>query len=92
MAGRHERKNGHGSQPESDSRNGDCPLEEESEKDKQPADQLEPRLCRACGGHFVLIAETPRPKVAQLMQMPPSMEPLADSPELQYHLPLSAGL
>ena len=82
----------HGSQPESDSCQGDGDREEESEKEEQPADQLEPRLCRACGGRFVLIAQTPRPTVAQLLQMPPSMEPLADSSEVQYHLPLSAFL
>ena len=51
------------------------------------------RVCAArAAASFVLIAETPRPTVAQLLQMPPSMEPVADSPEVQYHLPLSAGL
>ena len=83
LLGIHERKTVQGSQPQSDSCQGDCDLEEDSEQEQQPADQLEPRLCRACGGRFVLIAQTPRPTVAQLMQMPPSMEPLADSPEVQ---------
>ena len=81
LLGIHERKAAQGSLPESDdSANGDTDLEEDSEKEEPPADQLEPRLCRTCGGHFVLIAETPRPTVAQLMQMPPSMEPRGGQP------------
>ena len=43
-------------------------------------------------GELVLVAEAPRPTVAELMQMPPSMEPLADSGPLQLYLPLSAFL
>ena len=93
LLGVHERKAVEGSLPErNESYRGDSDIEEESEKEEHPADQLEPRLCRACGGRFRLIAETPRPTVAQLLQMPPSMEPLADSFEVEYHLPLSAGL
>lgn len=80
------------SPPESDSWKGDTDLEEESKKEEPESDELEPRLCRACGGHLVLIAEKPRPTVAQLMQMPPSMEPVAHNEEVQLHLPLSAFL
>ena len=58
----------------------------EEERERQDADQPTPRHCRYCGvGRFVLIAETPRPTVAQLMQMPPSMEPPAESRYVQWH-------
>ena len=40
----------------------------------------------------MLVAEVPRPTVAELMRMPPTMEPLADSGPLQLYLPLSAFL
>jgi hypothetical protein len=50
-----------------------------------------PRRC--CNrGELVLVAEVPRPTVAQLMRMHPSMERFADSPRLQLFLPLSAYL
>ena len=70
---------------ESDERN-----DSEEERERQDADQPTPRRCRYCGvGRFVLIAQTPRPTVAQLMQMPPSMEPPAESRHVRWHLPLS---
>ena len=70
---------------------GDERNDSEEERERQDADQPTPRHCRYCGvGRFVLIAETPRPTVAQLMQMPPSMEPPAESRRVQWHLPLSA--
>jgi hypothetical protein len=43
-------------------------------------------------GELVLVAEVPRPTVAELMRMHPSMEPVADSGLLQLYLPLSAFL
>ena len=61
--------------------------EEEREKNVNVKTRINrPRArFRHCGvGHFVLIAETPRPTVPQLMQMPPSMEPRAES----RHVPL----
>ena len=36
--------------------------------------------------------QTPRPTVAQLMRMPPSMEMPVESGPVQLHLPLSAFL
>ena len=59
----------------------------------ETAAQEAPRRCRQCNrGELVLVAEAPRPTVAELMRMPPSMEPLADSGPLQLYLPLSAFL
>ena len=66
--------------------------EEESKDEAQEADQPAPRRCRQCGGQFVLVAQTPRPTVAQLMQMPPTMEPTAHDGSVQLHLPLCAFL
>ena len=49
------------------------------------------RPCRYCGlGRMVLIAETPRPSVAQLLQLPPSLELPAERGPVQQYLPLSA--
>ena len=39
-----------------------------------------------------LTYQTPRPTVADLMRMPPSMEMLVEIGPLQLHLPLSAFL
>ena len=50
-----------------------------------------PRPCRYCGiGMMHLIAETPRPTVADIMRMPTSMEIRADEGPVQMHLPLTA--
>ena len=76
--------------PEMDDWQGDA--DEESREEAQEADQPAPRRCRQCGGQFVLIAQTPRPTVAQLMQMPPTMERTAHGDSVQLHLPLSACL
>ena len=66
---------------------------EAQEDADETAAQEAPRRCRQCKqGELVLVAEVPRPTVAELMQMPPSMEPLADSGPLQLYLPLSAFL
>jgi hypothetical protein len=43
-------------------------------------------------GQLALVAEVPRPTAPQLMRMPPTMEPFADSRRLQLYLPLSAYL
>jgi len=53
------------------------------------------RLAAAAGAtahELVPVAEVPRPTVAQLMRMHPSMERFADSPRLQFFLPLSGFL
>ncbi len=55
-------------------------------------EQGTPRKCRACGGNMELTYQTPRPTVAQLMQMPPRMEMPVESGPVQLHLPLSAFL
>ena len=41
---------------------------------------------------MLLIHQTPRPTVAQLMQMPPSMEKVEETGQVQLPLPLSAFL
>ena len=66
----------------------------EAEEDAEDtACEEAPRRCRRCNqGELVLVAEVPRPTVAELMRMHPSMEPLADSGRVQLHLPLSAFL
>ena len=56
------------------------------------AEQGTPRQCRGCGGKMVETYQTPRPTVAQLMRMPPSMEMPVESGPVQLHLPLSAFL
>ncbi|MHB8974981.1 MAG: transposase [Pirellulaceae bacterium] len=56
------------------------------------AEQGTPRQCRGCGGQMVETYQTPRPTVAQLMHMPPSMEMPVESGPVQLHLPLSAFL
>ena len=57
------------------------------------ADQPKPRRCRSCGiGTFVLVGETPRPTVAELLRMPPTMEPAAESTEVEEDPALSACL
>ena len=71
-----------------------------SEPDKDPSDEPErheeggsdtSRPCRYCGvGRMVLIAETPRPSVAEIMRMPTSLEMRAEERPVQWHLPLSA--
>jgi hypothetical protein len=67
-------------------------LEAKEDADQTPAEEA-PRRCRRCNrGELVLVAEVPRPTVAQLMRMPPTMEPFADSARLQFYLPLSAFL
>lgn len=78
--------------PEVDTWSGDSDVLEETQEEVQEADQPAPRCCRHCGGQFVLVAKTPRPTVAELMQMPPSMEPEANRGGVQRHLPLSAFL
>jgi hypothetical protein len=66
---------------------------EAKENADQTAAEDAPRRCRQCKeGQLVLVAEVPRPTVAELMQMHPSMEPLALSGPLQLCLPLSAFL
>jgi len=55
-------------------------------------EQGTPRKCRACGGTMELTYQTPRPTVAELMRMPPSMEMLVETGPLQLHLPISAFL
>ena len=68
-------------------------VDEEESKDKaQDPDQPSPRRCRQCGGQFLLVAQTPRPTVAELMQMPPTMEPTAHDDDVQLHPPLCACL
>ncbi len=72
--------------------------EEKSEEplDLEPlrleAEQGTPRKCRDCGGKMVETYQTPRPTVAELMRMPPSMEVVVETGPLQLHLPLSAFL
>jgi hypothetical protein len=68
--------------------------ESEAKEDAdQTAAEEAPRRCRRCNrGELVLVGEVPRPTVAQLMSMPPTMEPFADTPRLQLFLPLSAYL
>ena len=56
------------------------------------AEQVTPRKCRGCGGKMVETYQTPRPTVAQLMRMPPSMEMPVESGPVQLYLPLSAFL
>ena len=51
-----------------------------------------PRKCRACGGELVLLYQTGRPTVAELLRMPPSMEPWVETGPVQLHLPFSAFL
>ena len=78
--------------PAMDESCGDVDEDEESKDEAQEPDQPAPRRCRQCGGQFVLLAKRPRPTVAELMQMPPTMEPTAHGGEVQLHLPLSAFL
>jgi hypothetical protein len=78
--------------PAMDDSRGDADVEEDLQDEAQEPDQPAPRRCRQCGGQFVLVAQTPRPTVAELMQMPPTMEPTARGGEVQLHLPLSAFL
>ena len=78
--------------PETDSWSGDSDAQDETQEQVPEAEQPAPRRCRQCGGRYVLVAETPRPTVAQLMQMPTSMEPTASGGSVQLHLPLSALL
>ena len=76
------------------------PTQWEGEADQSPdpellrleAEQGTPRKCRACGGKMELTYQTPRPTVADLMRMPPSMELLVETGPLQLHLPVSAFL
>ncbi len=56
------------------------------------AEQGTPRKCRDCGGKMVETYQTPRPSVAQLMRMPPTMEMPVESGPVQLYLPLSAFL
>jgi hypothetical protein len=56
------------------------------------AEQRAPHKCRACGGKLVLLYQTERPTVADLLRMPPTMEILVETGPLQLHLPLSAFL
>ncbi len=74
------------------------PTSEESEIDEPlnldllqwEAEQGTPRKCRNCGGTRVETYQTPRPTVAQLMRMPPTMELPVETGPLQMHLPTSA--
>lgn len=77
--------------PETDPWSGDSDAQDETQEGVPEADEPAPRRCR-CGGQFVLVAETPRPTVAELMQMPPSMETTASGGSVQLHLPLSGFL
>ena len=65
--------------------------EDASQEEPHEPDQPSPRRCRQCGGRFVMVAKRPRPTVAQLMQMPPTMEPMAYDGDVQLHLPLCAS-
>lgn len=70
---------------------GEAPEEQEaSEQDEQD----EPtRVCRKCKcGALVLLFQTSRPTVAQLMRMPPDMECESVSNEAPWHLPLTGFL
>jgi hypothetical protein len=58
-------------------------VDEDESSDDEPA----ARCCRVCGGHFLLIDETPRPTVAELMQMPPDMKPRPHNGGVQLYLP-----
>ena len=79
--------------PAGDSWMGDSDVQGDADADLQDADQPKPRRCRSCGiGTFVLIGETPRPTVAELLRMPPTMEPAAESTEVEEDLALSARL
>jgi hypothetical protein len=51
-----------------------------------------PHKCRVCGGQLVLLYPTRRPTVAELMRMPPNMEPWVETGPVQLHLPISAFL
>jgi hypothetical protein len=55
-------------------------------------EQRAPHKCRTCGGQLVLLYQTERPTVADLLRMPPSMELLVETGPLQLHLPISAFL
>jgi hypothetical protein len=57
------------------------------DEDESPDDEPAPRRCRDCGGRFLLIDETPRPTVAELMQMPPDMKPRLHNGGVQLYLP-----
>jgi hypothetical protein len=72
---------------------GEAPEEPPSEQAER-AEQDEPtRVCRKCKcGRLVLRAQKARPTVAQLMRMPPDMEPESVSGELQLLLPLTGFL
>ena len=78
--------------PAMDDSRGDADEEQDSQDEAQEADQPAPRRCRQCGGQFVLLAKRPRPTVAELMQMPPTMEPTAHDDSVQLHPPLCAFL
>ncbi len=55
-------------------------------------EQRAPHKCRDCDGQLVLLHQTERPTVADLLRMPPSMEPLVETGPLQLQLPISAFL
>ena len=59
---------------EADASTGESEEPKPPERDEEP-DGPAPRRCRQChGGQMLLVAETRRPTVAELLQMPPSME------------------
>ena len=76
------------------------PAQWEGEADEPPDPELRrleeeqgtPRKCHACGGKMELSYQTARPTVAELLRMPPSMEPSVETGPLQLHLPISAFL
>ena len=64
---------------------------ENEEPERQDSDLPNARRCRHCGeGELLLVSQTLRPTVAEIMRMPPTMEPLAESAQVQLYLPLSA--
>ena len=68
----------------------DSDFETDEDGQAEEPHQAAPRPCRRCKvGWMVLVAETVRPTVAELLQMPVTMEPSAHSAQLQLQLLLS---
>jgi hypothetical protein len=74
----------------SDPWDGDSDAEADEGGEEKDPDYAAPRPCRHCKvGWMVLVAETHRPTVAELMQMPVTMESSARAVQLELQLMLS---
>jgi hypothetical protein len=74
----------------SDPWDGDSDAEADEDGEEKDPDYAAPRPCRHCKvGWMVLVAETPRPTVAELLEMPAAMESSARAAQLELELMLS---